>query len=109
MAGAVHEAKPKAKPKAKAKAKAVEPKARLAEAKKRYPKMLAKAVRDSEHIASAAKKGLEAGNADASRLKKEAARANRQAFKARVGKLKPDDVDTARVLKALLVELRGPS
>ena len=97
-----------------AKAKAVEPKreakTKLAEAKKKYPKMLAKAVRDSERIASEAKKSIVAGNADASRLKKEAAQANRQAFKARVGKLQPNDIDTtARVLKTLLTELRDPA
>jgi len=102
-AGAVYEAKAKAK----AKAKAVDPKARQAEAKKRYPKMLAKALRDSERIASEAKKSIVAGNADARRLKKEAARGNREAFKARMGKLKPDEVDTtARVLKTLLAGLR---
>ena len=97
-----------------AKAKAVEPKreakTKLAEAKKKYPKMLAKAVRDSERIASEAKKSIVAGNADAGRPRKEAARGNREAFKARLGKLQPNDVDTtARVLKLLLAELRGPS
>lgn len=99
---------------AKVKAKAVEPKreakTKLAEAKKKYPKMLAKAVRDSDRIASVARKGLTAANADAARMKKEAARANRQAFKARVGKLQPNDIDTtARVLKTLLAELRDPA
>ena len=89
-------------------AKAVDAKARQVEAKKRYPKMLAKAIRDSERIAAEAKKSIVAGNADAARLTKEAARGNREAFKARVGKLKPNEVDTtARVLKALLAELRA--
>ena len=95
---------------AKTVAKAVDAKTKLAEAKKKYRKMLAKAVRDSERIASEAKKRIVAGNVDAARLKKEAARGNREAFKARVGKLQPNEVDTtARVLKLLLAELRGPS
>ncbi len=70
---------------------------------------LAKAKAQNKRTAAVARKGIAQTSAAAGRFKLEAARANTQACKARIGKLPANDVDTAaKVLTALLASLRGP-
>jgi hypothetical protein len=85
-------------------------KVKQAKAKKAYPKAVAKAVKRNKETVSTAGKALAKGNAGAERFKGDMERANTAAFKARIGKLKPDNVNAvAGVLKTLIAQLREPS
>ena len=82
-------------------------KVKQAEAKKRYPKRLAEAEKQNERTVGVARKGLAKANTATIRFKEEAAIANAQAFKARVGKIQASDAGAAaKVLKTLLAGLR---
>ena len=96
-------------PESRSKSEAAKAKARLARAQKEYPILLAKTVKQNERAAAKTMRSVALSEAEAGKFKKEAASANAQALRARIGKRKPSNLHAnAAVLKALLDDVRNP-